>query len=148
MRHRKWFLVPTCVGDWKPKPILFDAATRLNSKSRSSGERKKVRAERTIISYNLPELWLRQIQRSSDADIQRARETCLSVSVPTSESPSDSRRRDRVCGDIYGMATVMLLRCTVRRRLPSIALMRSLTVIPNSLVAISEPYSICLSYQK
>jgi hypothetical protein len=42
------------------EPNLFDAATRLSSKSRSSGE-KKVRAERTIISYNLPELWLRQI---------------------------------------------------------------------------------------
>jgi hypothetical protein len=56
MRHRKWFWFRHV----ETEPNLFDAATRLSSKSRSSGE-KKVRTERTIISYNLPELWLRQI---------------------------------------------------------------------------------------
>lgn len=65
--------------------------------------RKKVRAirERTIIGYNLPEPWLWQIQRSSDADIQRS-EREKSVSVP-SHLPVAGRGETACAGTFDGM---------------------------------------------
>ena len=88
--------------EWEPKPNLFDAASRLNSQSQSSGE-KNVRAERTthIIYQSYGSGLVRQTQRSPVADIQRAREIRLSVF----RKPEDSEERPRVRGRFDGVAT-------------------------------------------
>jgi hypothetical protein len=110
-------------------------------KSRSSGKKKRFELNGSIISYNLPELWPRQIQRSPHADIQWARETCF---VGVNSEPPIPGGETACAGtfDGHGMVTLMLCRRTSSffHRSPSCVLL-----IPNSLVAISEPYSILSS---